>query len=731
MFNHRMKLLLLGFTLFGTLLVFRLVKVQVGQYEQYAQIASSAPAVPMKPIPSTRGRILARGPGGDGTVELVANEPCFELAVYYPVMDPDKWWLSDQFKTVRKKIRKERNTPKLKIPEEELMPVLTRQIEQFWENLGILTETPLDQLQATRARTTKIIHSWIDNVHKDRDSIAYPILEQRMYYPVVSNLDENEAVELRAQLGNSTWAIVRPSTRRLYRRGDTLCHLLGRTSRIPGSMPKTTKIVEKEYLPGELEGISGLEAVCDETLKGRRGWVEVDSNPKIIAEPEDGQDIVLTIDVDLQEYVQHRLKQQIDDIAKERQWRYAIGGAAVVIDVRKWELLALASVPTFDPSKYLEEFRQLSDDHVNLPLFNRALYGRYAPGSIVKPIIGAWAISDGKVTPFQTFLCRGYLSENLKRFKCWLPSGHSYVDLIHAIKGSCDIYFYHIGELLTAEGVADFYKKIGFGEPVPFGIDNAAGRVPTQEWFISHHGRGMSVGDARNLAIGQGDLEVTPLQAAIMMSAVATGRYQPPRFMVGEPLPKGHSIGISSYALNLARNGMDKTLNDPDGTGHKYGFSDELTIAAAGKTGSAQAPARSIEWQVSYQDPVTSQPVTQITDNLSKFIHNAPVPEKDLEWKTIRSIPEMKAEDKRDPNTGRSLGLAHAWFAGYAPANRPKVVVVTFIEYGMAGGSGAGPVFRDIMLKCQDLGYIGDRRNTTLSNWQIERLHEIDESTDE
>jgi cell division protein FtsI/penicillin-binding protein 2 len=725
MFNYRMKLLLLGFVVFGMGLVFRLGMVQIGQHEQYAQIASSTPATPIKPIPPTRGRILARGPGGDGTVELVANEPCFELAVYYPVMDPDKWWISDQLRTMRRKIRKQRNEPKLKIPDEELLPILTGQIEQFWQNLGILTECPLAQLQATRERTTQVIRSWVENVHKDRETIAYPILEQRMYYPVVSDLDEDQAIDLRAQLGNSSWVIVRPSSRRLYRRGDTLCHLLGRTTRTPGSLPKTTKIIEKDYLPGELEGLSGLEAVCEEHLKGYRGWVETDEDPQIISQPEDGEDIVLTIDIALQEYIQHRLKKQV------RQLPYATGAAAVVVDLQKWELLALASVPTFDPSEYVKKFHQLSNDNVKLPLFNRALWGRYAPGSIVKPILGAWAVSEGTVTPFQTFYCRGYLSENLRRFKCWLPSGHHDVDLIHAIKGSCDIYFYRLGELLTAEGVSEFYKKIGFGNPVPIGIDNAAGRVPTQEWFISHHGRGMSAGDARNLAIGQGDLEITPLQAAVMMSAVATGRYQPPRFIVGKPLPRGRPIGISAYALNLVRNGMDKTLNDSDGTGHKYAFAEELTVRAAGKTGSAQAPARSIQWQVSYQDPLTSQPVTHIVDNLTRFIRSSPVPRKDLNWRTIRSIPEMKEEDKRDPATGRSQGLAHAWFAGYAPIQRPRIAVVVLIEYGLAGGKAAGPVFHDIMLKCQDLGYIGDRRKITFNNWQIERLHEIDEYTDE
>jgi penicillin-binding protein 2 len=297
--------------------------------------------------------------------------------------------------------------------------------------------------------------------------------------------------------------------------------------------------------------------------------------------------------------------------------------------------------------------------------------------------------------------------------------------MIHAIKNSCDVYYYHIGELITAEGMSDLYQKIGFGSPIPLGISNSGGRVPTQEWFVEHHGRGMSTGDARNLAIGQGDLEITPLQAAIMTSAIATGRYQPPRFLVGEPLPPGRPIGISQYALQLARNGMVKVLNDPDGTGHKWGYAEDLTVLAAGKTGSAQAPGRSIEWEVSYPDQDTGLIVKKTVTNLRKFLENPPVPRKEISWRTTKSFPELLEKDQVDPHSGRKNSLAHAWFIGYAPAQNPKIAVVVLIEYGMAGGKGAGPAFKDIMLMCQDLGYIGDRRKITLNNWLLNKIDVI------
>jgi penicillin-binding protein 2 len=720
MFNRRMKILLIAFALFGGGLIARLVSVQVWKHGRYNEMAQAQAMTPLKPIPANRGRILARGPGGDGAVELVANEPCFELAVYYPAMKPDKWWMQEQFRTYRRKIRKEKDNPRLKIPDEELKPRLKEDIEQFWRDLSVITGKSLSELWQTRDRTVAVIEPRVEHVQTRQQGADYPILEQRMYYPVIPDLAEHEALDLRARLGDSRWAQVRPSTRRLYRRGDTLCHLLGRTVRVPGSMSKTFKILDEESLPGEREGLNGLESICDETLRGNRGWLELDNDQEIVAEPQDGKDVVLTIDVALQEYIQHRLKEQVRELRP-----YATGGAAVVIDVKNWNILALASVPTYEPGNYLEHFEELAGDYKYLPLYNRALHGRYAPGSIVKPILGAWAVSENVVSPFQTFFCRGYLSENLKWFRCWLPSGHGAQDMMHAIKNSCDVYYYHIGELMTAEGMADFYHNMGFGQPVPIGIANSPGRVPSQEWFIRRHGRGMSVGDARNLAIGQGDLEVTPLQAAVMTAAVATGRYQPPRFVEGEPLPPGHSAGISNYALQLARNGMVKVLNDPDGTAHKYAWSEELTVTAAGKTGSAQAPARSIEWEVSYDDPTTHATVRKRVTDLRKFLDEAPVPRKDINWRTTKSFPELKEEDQIDPTSGRKNSLAHGWFAGYAPAKNPKIVVVVLIEYGMAGGNGAGPVFRDIMLMCQDLGYIGDRRKVTLNNWPLKQTNAI------
>ncbi len=762
MFDRRMKILLAAFAILGGILIFRLVCIQAPQTQIERSDKARVAMVPLKPIPANRGRILARGPGGRSTVELVVNEPCFEVAVFYPIMDPDQEWVSEQFKAYRRTLREHAKNPKLVVPNEELSFMMSKEVDNFWKTLSRQSGLELDDLLNRRDRTVEIIRRRIqsvrslrilsqitempvgdllkrpdlanllkqhaDAIHMRQDNLEYQVLDlQRMYYPVIADLENEEAVDLRGRLGNLPWVQVRPSTRRRYLRRDTLCHLLGRTYRVPGSMPKTFEIIDDDYLPGELQGREGLERAYDPLLRGTRGWLELGKEPKIRVEPRDGKDLVLTIDAELQEYCQQRLREHVLEVnaAGQRVHPYATGGAAVVLDVQRSELLALASWPTFEFADFKDrkKYNDLCSDYLRLPLRNRALFA-YPPGSIVKPLVGAWAVQQGKVTPNTTFYCQGFLSEKYPNFRCWLHSGHHEVDLIHAIKDSCDIYFYRVGAMLTAEGISEFYKQVGFGRQVPLamscltdtsaetGLFNYPGRVPDPEWFMRRWGRGMSAGDAMNLAIGQGDLEISPLQAAMMMQEVITGRYQPPRIAVGEPLAEGFSIGIQSGYLRTVRDGMFHTLNDSDGTGHSGGYSPDLTVAAAGKTGSAQAVPWPIEWEATYKDPTTQKEVRRIVSvtQWDDFVKKVPVTRDKISRKVTRWFPELAGKDKIDPQSGRERHLSHAWFAGFAPAGKPKVAVVVFIEFGIAGGSGAGPVFRDIMLKCQELGYIGVRR---------------------
>jgi penicillin-binding protein 2 len=702
MFNYRMKILVAAFALLGGALVFRLWTLQIEDCGQYRTTALAPERLAYRPIPATRGRVLARGGGGRGTVELIGNEPCFEVAVFYPVMDPDEWWMTAQHRQIHRQMKEEARNPNLAVPKEELAFRLQKQMTDFWamlaRNTGIAAEDLLDR----RDRIVQSIQQRIVRIRqRQEEEVSYLIREQRLYYPVITDLTETQALDLRGKIAGTGWAVVRPSVRRVYRRKDALCHLMGYTTRIPGSPEETRTKVNDDYLPGELQGRRGLERVYDPELRGSRGWLKLDKQPTIETAPVDGKDITLTIDIELQEYLQKRLIDRMKD--PEKKLPYALGAAAVVIDVPNAELLAAVSVPTFDPAEFQSRYRELECDYLHEPLRNRALH-RYPPGSIIKPLVGAWALEKKVVWTTTHMECRGVLAPTLRTFKCWLPPpGHGSLNIVGALTHSCDIYFYRVGELLKADGLTDLYRTFGFDRPVPIAIRNGRGLVPDQGWFISRHGRGISIGDARNLAIGQGDLEITPLQAAVMTGALIKGRYQPPKILADEPVPPARSIGISPAFLRAVREGMFHSANDPKGAAH-FAFSPKVVLAA--KTGSAQTEPKPVAWEMSYKDPGTGTTVKRIVRNKEEFYRKAPVPKRDIGRRTVESVPVLRPEDARD-SEGREKHLAHAWIIGYAPADHPRIAAAVFIEYGIAGGNAAGPVLKDLVEKCRELGYFG------------------------
>jgi cell division protein FtsI/penicillin-binding protein 2 len=764
MFDRRLKIILVALALFGTVLIYRLAGMQIIDNQQYLKAASAPETIPFKPIPANRGRIFARGPGGKGTVELIANEPCFEVAVYYPVMNPDEWWDKSQIRRLRIQMREEAKNSKLEIPREELALRLRQELDQFWKTLSQNANLAPNELFDRRDRIVQAIQNRLQVIRKmqqEKDLYANdPVSDQRMFYPIVTDLNETEALNIRGKLPANSWAVVRPSIRRVYRQKETFCHILGRTERIPGSPAKTfakpkREILiqsDKDCLPGEMRGTSGLEMAYDDLLRGRRGWLALGKDQRIETPADDGKDITLTLDIDLQEFIQKRLVEQIKSVNDQgkRNFPYATGGAAVVLDLQKSELLALVSVPTYDITEYPNQQKELNLNHKYQPLINRAIH-RYPPGSIVKPLVGAWAIEHGNINSTRAFLCTGKFSEKLPSFRCWKHDGHGQISFIDALVGSCDVFFYHVGEIVTAEGMIDLYNQTGITQPVPIKLPNQKGRVPTQAWFISHHGRGISQGDAMNLAIGQGDVEITPLQAALMTGALITGRLQPPKILTEEPLPDATPIGISPNPLRMAREGMRRAVADENGTAKA---AKSTLVAIAAKTGSAQASPKPVKWKITYKDPDTGLEHEETTANKDGFakkyivarqnitvksVEGTPVPQWDLSYKhpvtqeiikhrfnappdikefhrqyfiknrTVKSVefePVMSEKDKLDPNTGRIRTLSHAWIIGFAPTDRPRIVCVVFLEYGIAGGSSCGPILKDIMEKCRDLGYI-------------------------
>lgn len=762
MFKFRMKILLGVAVFVAVALVLRLYGLQIRGGARARREIELQRVSRYRPIRARRGRILARGKGGVGTVELVANKASFEVRVYYPVMEPDRWWIRSQIR----KMRKESKSKVRGRPTEAELTALDDQIAEFWDRLSRITDQQPEQLGSRRGRIVKSVRRIVRGTERHQrrlghlgadDHLAYEILEQRMYYPVVVDIDDAQAVRLRLALADQRWVRVDPSSSRMFKSGKTLCHILGRTRRIPGTLvdrysypdPKDDDDRDPnediEYMPGQMEGFSGLELAYNKELTGTGGWVRLDDPPEIVVMPEDGEDIVLTIDIELQRYCERRVQEQVDELY------YATAGAAVVLDLRDNSLIALASVPTYNLPPTAEELDRLYGDAKHQPTQNRALNVAHAPGSIIKPIVAQIAFDLGKISTGHTQYCYGRMFRDYPdRFRCWKPPpGHGSIGTIEAISQSCDVFFYRVGQKITANLLADSYRRFGLGSrPGGIRLPCGLGLVPDENWMERVHGRKFGDGDARNLAIGQGDLLITPVQGAVMLSTLLTGRFSPVRLVEGDRVGPGVGLNLDPRGHRIALAGMERAVTD--GTAHKYAYTDRVDLA--GKTGSAQTSRRNIRWSITYKDPagvtksfetdeffrhaigklrreyrMKGRPVggageigadlsvvscKTILDGRVEINRSVVVTAKEpsrseitvLSTKAIAKWPEFREQDIQP---GRPNDPAHAWFVGYFPTDRPRLVIVVMIEYGMAGGSGTGPVFKDIALKCLELGYGG------------------------
>jgi penicillin-binding protein 2 len=413
-------------------------------------------------------------------------------------------------------------------------------------------------------------------------------------------------------------------------------------------------------------GKDGIERTYDSFLRGKDGWktVEVDAagRPKMFLEDvaaKPGNNLALTIDSELQTAAENAIVEGIRR-AHEAGFTKASGGAVVALDPRTGDVLALASYPDYDPSLWVggmnsDKYAELIAPQAHYPLFDRAISGLYPAGSTFKPFVAAAALDAGLVTPQTIFNCVGKFSAAQQTWKCWKTDGHGDLNLIAALEQSCDVYFYNLGNLLfqqTGPVLQEGVRRFGFdqstGIDLPGETNNS--RVPDLTWKRESGKTAIDKlwkpGDEINLAIGQGDLLVTPLQLAVALSAIANGgtvwiphlglRITDASGNVIHQFEneKRSELGLSADILAAIKKGMGLVVSDPTGTAHAAftGF----PVSVAGKTGTSQ----------------------------------------------------KKPDDD------------YALFMGYAPADgstEPEIAVVAVIEQGGHGSSIAAPVVRRVM----------------------------------
>jgi penicillin-binding protein 2 len=352
-------------------------------------------------------------------------------------------------------------------------------------------------------------------------------------------------------------------------------------------------------------------------------------------DPKDGENIVLTIDSELQKYV-------YDLLSREK------AGACAVIDISGGEVLALVSVPAFDPNLISGRMTRAQWEAVAkdplFPLMNRAVECSYPPGSIFKIIVAFAALSEGVVSPQDRILCVGGVKLDDRVFHCWNRGGHGKMNLCDALKFSCDCYFFEVARKLGINAIIKYAQKFGFGSETGVEIPNEnVGLLPTKQWKFLRYKTSWKPYETMLAGIGQGALLATLMQAAVMMGKLYSVNYD-----FRPTLIKGKRKYVAENPIDprcaaVIINALNQVCESGTASGScrtDYGIS--------GKTGSSQV--RTIK------------------------SHEAGLDQKLLQWKM------------RD----------HAFFVGCAPQKNPRYVVAVLVEHGGGGAYAAAPVARKI-----------------------------------
>jgi penicillin-binding protein 2 len=458
------------------------------------------------------------------------------------------------------------------------------------------------------------------------------------FRPIVvkDELTMEEVSLIEARKAEHPELVIETEPKRTYPFGEFAAHALGYLQPLT---PEELRTVFKGRRPGDMVGKTGVEAAYENDLTGRDGQVVevVDSQGRKQEElmnigPTSGPMMHLALDYNLQAKAEELLK------GKE--------GAVVVLSPRTGEVLALASFPTFDPNKFINRFTP--EEWTGLvgspdrPLLNRAVQGLYSPGSTFKIVMAEAGLGSGAIVPSTQFVCNGEIEIYGNSFSCM--GVHGALALSDAIRYSCNIYFYNLGRRLGIETIADHAQRMGLGRKT--GIDipgEKEGLVPTPEWKRLVRKAAWYPGETISVAIGQGPLQVTPLQMAAVTAVVANrGKTIRPRLVIADPPAEAvMAPGLTPEALEPVIEGMWRSVN-AQGTGQGArveGFD------VCGKTGSTQ---------------------TISTERAEKISPQA-----------------------RQRKT-------HSWFTGFAPRRDPEIVVTVLIEFGGLGGVNSAPVARQL-----------------------------------
>jgi penicillin-binding protein 2 len=446
---------------------------------------------------------------------------------------------------------------------------------------------------------------------------------------VARNIGLKNAIALEEIKVDQPGIIIMPRPVRNYPFGNLAAHVMGYLGEI--DRWRLTKLSDYGYKTKDIVGFGGVEEKYDYYLRQEEGGVslEVDHRGRLTRvlgylPPKNGLDIQLTLDLKIEKISEAALS--------------GLKGCVVIMDPYTGEIISMASFPVFYPGDFIESGKSLSAYFTDpdAPLVNRAISSSFPPASVFKVVVATAALETKKINTSTTFVCSGSTLIGKRKFNCW--SIHGPVNLNQAIIHSCDVFFYRTGLLVGAQVIHDYALKFGLGKPSGFELPyEAGGFVPSPLWRKINKFKNWFDGDTANLAIGQGDCLITPLQMARMICVFANKGYLVTPYIVkaigGRDISRYQKritpLSLKASTINNIREGLRGVVSSADGTASTLSV---LPVEIAGKTGTAQASPK--------------QP--------------------------------------------------HGWFVGFFPYKEPRYVICVFLEHG-GSGYAASVVAEDII----------------------------------
>ncbi len=614
-------------------LTWRMCQLQIVQGHSYRRAAQDMLDSVRRPE-TVRGRITDRN-----GLFLAMNHVTYALCLDYRLLTAEPKWIKRQQRLIARDEG---------VSDERAKEIYLRREANTWRQAQALADLHGVDLDAT-------VEDIIRRVRLIRRRVGTEVREERQVHPVVSGLAKGVYVDTDSTIG----AEIVPSLKRHYPYGQAACHIIG----MVGQVTAEELTYMDDVRGGDEVGKRGVERMCEALLRGQRGLQRTErlGNRTVVLEDilaVPGRDIHLTIDIALQVKIERLFR----EMAGGREGTVVRNGAAVVIDVRTGEVLAMVSIPTYDLNNFSKEFAGLAGDDLDLPLLHRAVTRYYPPGSVAKPVIALAGLTERAISLDTQYTCRGYM-HNPGAFRCWIYSrggSHGALNVRGAIRNSCNVFFYNVGEELGLGREQYWFDQFGYGRKPGTGLpEEKAGSVAAGERPV---GRGMS----RHIAIGQGPFDATPLQNANAMATIARGGVflSPIIALEGGPSQVRRDLDIPAQYLSVVHRGMYEVCNVAGATAYTpFHMGLPLGFEVCGKTGTAEtAPQR-----------VDSNENGRI-DGEDEIVRRGDM----------------------------------AWFSGFAPYDDPQVAISVVVEYVTGGGGSryAAPIGREIFRLCQQYGYI-------------------------